>query len=100
MSFAFGRRRTAASHPNGDYGPVIKGSQARGVPGYRLEQGIDDTVCRLGRASGNDFFCPSPAEQVPSPAASVENAVAEEHKHIAGLHAELKFIVVSFVKQT
>ena len=44
------------------------------------------------------FRCAAP-EQFSFAVARVENAVAEEHEHIAGLHVELEFVILRLIEQ-
>ena len=44
------------------------------------------------------FHAPA-SKQLALAVARVQNAVTEEHEHVAGLHAEAEFVILGFVKQ-
>src|SRR6266851_3783460 len=97
-SFSFGRGRCAAPYSDGHHGLVIEGFDSGGVFGYSLEEGIHDTVRRTARTLGNDLLHSTSAEQLSTPVAGIQDAVAEEHEHISRLHAELELVIVCLVK--
>src|ERR1700757_4296364 len=98
-SFLFGCGMRAGAHADGNYGLIVKGFYAGGVLGGGLEEGIDNAGGRFFSALADNLLYPSPSKEFSFAVARIENAVAEKHEHVSGLHAESRLIVCGFVEQ-
>src|SRR6202042_343131 len=67
--------------------------------GRSFEQGVHHAVGRLAGAFSHQLLHASSAKQFSAAVARIQNAVAEEDKHIAGLHLERELIVVGIVEK-
>src|SRR5947208_845756 len=72
-------------HLDGDHGLIVKGTLARGMLFHCLKQRGHHAVRRLLRATGDHPLHPSAAKHLAGAVACIENAVAEEHQHVARL---------------
>src|SRR5580704_4399882 len=88
-----------AAHPDRDNRLIVEGLDTRRVVGDGLENGIDYFLSRTGCVLRNDFLDPAASEQVSLAIPGVEHAIAEEYEHIAGLHTEVKFVVLGLIEE-
>jgi hypothetical protein len=90
----------SAAHPDCHNSLVVESLNAGGVIRYGFKQ----SVYNLGRSATRIFFDDpldsSTPEQISLSITCVQDAIAEEDKHIAGLHAELEFVVFRLIKKT
>src|SRR5208282_995853 len=89
----------AAFDFDGHHRLVVEGFNAGGVLGDGAEDVRDHAIRRLLGASGNNFLDAFGAKRLAMTVTGVENTVAEEHEHVAGLGFESELVVVGFVEQ-
>ena len=63
------------------------------------EDKYDFKVQKDQRTFADNLLHPSPSKEFSFAVARIENAVAEKHEHVSGLHAEMELIVFGFVEQ-